>query len=745
MKGKLAKPFLSLCSLLLIFGLAACGGTSQSASTNNGDAVTKSVSAEERKLDEEVFPKDTVVDVKITIDEDDFQDMLDNASAEEYKKASVDYNGQHFDNIGIRTKGNLSLRSVVQMPDSDRYSFKLSFDEYLDQTLNGISKINLNNNYSDATSMREFLTYELAEEMGLPTPKYSFVNVYVNDELWGFYLAVEQIGDAYLNRHFGNAYGALYKGQMTGSGSDLAWLGDDPDSYTGLALKSKTTNGDVLIDMLDELNNGSDYEKVLDVEESLGYIALNVLTNNTDSYIGGNKQNYYLYEDDGVFSVLPWDYNMAFGGLGGGGMGGGFGGAGRAKAGADTGGNAPADGAGAAGDAAVGGAGASPAGGEQAAGPTGAAAGRTAGGAATGGQEAPAQADTAGGDQAAGAGAGQGEAGAGKTGGGAAAGPGGGGGSSLLIDEPTQGAVAERPLVAKLLAVDEYKELYHSILQEAVDGYLDNDTFTARVNEVSAMISSYVKADPRPFYTYEQFEEAVPKLISTNASQVENISQQLDGTLPSSGDGSGSGGGMGGMRSMGGRGGGDRPAFGAAGPQTGQATNDAAAPNNAGQAGAVDGQSQQISGAAQQGAAGDGAGAAGLPGGAPPDVNGGMPQLPPDGQMPQMPPDGMADGQMPGAQSQQPADDAADADNGAGIPGQQGANGGQWGPGGDFGGGFGGDQMGREGWPDGFGGFGQGDARKVQTNPNEALTAGISLLILLLACVFVVFFRRKRL
>lgn len=692
MKGKLAKPFLSLCSLLLIFGLAACGGTSQSASTNNGDAVTKSVSAEERKLDEEVFPKDKVVDVKITIDQDDFQDMLDNASAEEYKTASIDYNGQHFDNIGIRTKGNLSLRSVVQMPDSDRYSFKLSFDEYLSQTLDGISKINLNNNYSDATSMREFLTYELAEEMGLPTPKYSYVNVYVNDELWGFYLAVEQIGDAYLNRHFGNAYGALYKGQMTGSGSDLTWLGDDPDAYTGLALKSKTTNGDVLIDMLDELNNGSDYEKVLDVEESLGYIALNVLTNNTDSYIGGNKQNYYLYEDDGVFSVLPWDYNMAFGGLGGGGMGGGFGGfggAGRAKAGADAAGNAAADGAGA-----------SPAG------------------------------VSAGGDQAAGAEAGQGEADAGKTGG--AVGAGGGGGGSLLIDEPTQGAVAERPLVANLLAVDEYKELYHSILQEAVDGYLDNDTFTARVNEVSAMISSYVKADPRPFYTYEQFEEAVPKLISTNALQVENISQQLDGTLPSSGDGSGSGGGMGG------RGGGNRPAFGAAGPQTGQAANGAAAPDNAAQAGAVDGQAQQPSGAAQQGAAG-------LPGGGAPDADGGMPQLPPDGQMAQMPPDGMADGQMPGAQSQQPADDATAADNGAGIPGQQGANSGQWGPGGDFGGGFGGDQMGREGWPDGFGGFGQGDARKVQTNPNEALTAGISLLILLLACVFVVFFRRKRL
>ena len=110
--------------------------------------------------------------------------MLDNASAEEYKEASVNYNGMQFDHVGIRTKGNLSLRDVVNS-DSDRYSFKISFDEYLNQTLNGISKINLNNNYSDASYMREFLTYELADSVGLPTPGFSYVNVYVNDELWG--------------------------------------------------------------------------------------------------------------------------------------------------------------------------------------------------------------------------------------------------------------------------------------------------------------------------------------------------------------------------------------------------------------------------------------------------------------------------------------------------------------------------------------------------------------------------------
>lgn len=430
MKTKYAAAPLSLLLALMLL-LSGCQdwlapGASQANKAEDGSsAAQESVST--------VFPKDQVIDVKITIDEADFADMIDNAEAEEYKEASVDYNGQMFEHVGIRTKGNLSLRSVVNS-DSDRYSFKLSFDEYVNQTLDGISKINLNNNYSDATYMREFLAYELAASAGLPTPGFSYVNVYINGELWGFYLAVEQIGDSYLERHFGNAYGALYKGVMTGAGSDLTWLGQDPDSYTGLEMKSKSSNDDVLIDMLDELNNGSDYEQVLDVDQALKYIALNVAASNMDSYLGMNKQNYYLYENKGVFTILPWDYNMAFGGFGG---------------------------------------------------------------------------------------------------------------SGILIDEPTQGAVAERPLVAKLLEVDEYKERYHAILQDMLDGYLKQETFAKRVEQLKALISEHVQQDPRPFYTYEQYEEAVPALLTFVQQSTENIQQQLDGTLPSSGDGSGSGGGMG--------------------------------------------------------------------------------------------------------------------------------------------------------------------------------------------------------
>lgn len=474
---------------------------------------------EQSAQDTNVFVEDKVVDVKITIPDSDFQDMLDHASDEEYHSASVDYNGKTITNVGIRTKGNLSLRSVVQMDDSDRYSFKLSFDEYISgQNLYGLDKINLNNNYSDASYMREFLTYEMSEMLGLPTPKHSFVRIYVNDEYKGLYLAVEQVDDQFIESHYEDTTGTLYKGLMTGSGSDLQWIDDDADSYTGLDVKSESQDKDALINMLDKLNHDSTtpYTDYLDVDSILEYLTLNVVTNNTDSYIGGNKQNYYLYEHGGVFSMIPWDYNMAFGGMGGmgGGMGGGgFGGRGGENANANSDTNTTK--------------------------------------ATTETTTNQPQSNTANTkdqktvttDQTTNNTNNATENGADTA-----------SSTSLMIDEPTSGALAERPLVAKLLAVDEYKEKYHTMIQNVLTNFLANDIFTAKVNALNEMIAADVQSDPTAFYTYKEYQAGVKSLIAWNQTNVTNIQGQLDGTIASSGDGSGNGGMGGGM----GGGGGDR-------------------------------------------------------------------------------------------------------------------------------------------------------------------------------------------
>ena len=47
----------------------------------------------------------------------------------------------------------------------------------------------------------------------------------------------------------------------------------------------------------------------------LRYFVVHTFVCNGDSYTGSMVHNYYLYEADGVLSMIPWDYNLAFGGF----------------------------------------------------------------------------------------------------------------------------------------------------------------------------------------------------------------------------------------------------------------------------------------------------------------------------------------------------------------------------------------------------------------------------------------------
>lgn len=273
----------------------------------------------------QVFNHDKVTTVDIELSDTDWQDMLDNPLKEEMKEATVTVNDKKVEHVGVRTKGNLSLREVANDEDSDRYSLKIDFDYYNDeQSLNGLKKLNLNNNYSDATLMREYLSYQLMEKMGLPTPSYSYMYVTVNGKDRGLFLGVEQVDETFLAKNFKTNTGALYK--PDGTGSDLKWISNDLDDYSGLNAKTKVDKDSkkATINFLKAINNkGKNLEDTANVDNLLRYFAVNTALVNLDSYQSNLKHNYYLYEENGKFNIIPWDYNMSFGGFGVGGGGGG--------------------------------------------------------------------------------------------------------------------------------------------------------------------------------------------------------------------------------------------------------------------------------------------------------------------------------------------------------------------------------------------------------------------------------------
>ena len=99
----------------------------------------------------------------------------------------------------------------------------------------------------------------------------------------------------------------------------LQYTDDDADSYPNLFDNAKTDVSEAdksrLIEALRKLSDGEDPEEAVDTDSVIRYFTAHNFVLNFDSYTGSMIHNYYLYEEDGLLSMLPWDYNLAFGGF----------------------------------------------------------------------------------------------------------------------------------------------------------------------------------------------------------------------------------------------------------------------------------------------------------------------------------------------------------------------------------------------------------------------------------------------
>ena len=158
-----------------------------------------------------LFDTSKVHSINIIVKESDWENLLDNALAKEYIPCSVVIDGETVKNVGIRTKGNSTLASIASST-SNRYSFKVEFDHYeKGQNYLGLDKLSLNNIAQDNTYMKDYVSYQLMNVMGVDSPLSSFIWVTINGEDWGLYLAVEGVEEAYSKRVYGNQKAQIYK------------------------------------------------------------------------------------------------------------------------------------------------------------------------------------------------------------------------------------------------------------------------------------------------------------------------------------------------------------------------------------------------------------------------------------------------------------------------------------------------------------------------------------------------------
>lgn len=258
---------------------------------------------EDPKIYGGIFGKD-IIEIAITMDEGELAAMKQNATDELYYPASVTVDGISAPNAGIKTRGNTTW---VTEKGSERFSYKLNFGKYGDKDkLEGLDQLCLNNISYDPSYLREYLALEAFAKLGAPAPLATYAKVTLNGEYVGLYLAVEAVDDSFLNRAFGNNDGGLYK---AGKDSDLTMSG------TG---NFELQNGDdeaqeKIYALAEALSSGTGYGDILNVSDALKYLAVCAALCNEDSYIGENAENYYLYDNGGKLSVIPWSLSLSFG------------------------------------------------------------------------------------------------------------------------------------------------------------------------------------------------------------------------------------------------------------------------------------------------------------------------------------------------------------------------------------------------------------------------------------------------
>lgn len=268
--------------------------------------------------EEKLFDRSRVHEIDLEVEDWDL--FLENAGKEEYRPCTIQIDGEKYAGAGIRVKGNNSRR-LTEKYGLKRYSLKIEFDHYKKGTYHGLDKFSLDASFQDNSYMKTWLAYDMMNSMDVPVPLTSYAWVRVNGEDWGLFLAVEEPEEAFARRNFGENYGQFYKPDyksLQAENADVAlrYTDDDFKSYDNIFRQAKFPVSEEdkkrLIEALRVLSEGGDLESAVNVDEVLRYFTVQVFVVNMDSYLGRTGHNYFLYEEEGRISILPWDYNLAF-------------------------------------------------------------------------------------------------------------------------------------------------------------------------------------------------------------------------------------------------------------------------------------------------------------------------------------------------------------------------------------------------------------------------------------------------
>ncbi|TNE60771.1 MAG: hypothetical protein EP344_06765 [Bacteroidetes bacterium] len=270
-----------------------------------------------------LFEKKTLGEIRLTLPGKTWNASLDSMRlyGEGMLLGSVEIDGVAYDSIGVRFRGNNSYQLGSKR---NPFHIKLNFT-HPDQNHQGYKSLKLSSALRDPSLVREVLFHEIANEY-MPSPQAGYIKLFVNNEYVGIFVNLENIGDQFLQNHFGSSDNALFKAGVAYPPSIEAEnckqnifgsleYEENVDCYLQ-NFEMKSEHGWLQLRELTRVLNREtgNIEQILDVDRALWMLALNNVMVNLNSYTGKPSVNYYLYQDDhGRFQPVHWDLNLSFG------------------------------------------------------------------------------------------------------------------------------------------------------------------------------------------------------------------------------------------------------------------------------------------------------------------------------------------------------------------------------------------------------------------------------------------------
>ena len=274
----------------------------------------------------------------------------------------------HYENVGIRQKGNTSRGSITTDNKINLRHYKLNFAEtfddefrvdsqeltkeqkeyYKNRTFFGLKKLDLRwNRNSDSTYTREYYSYELYRLNGILSARSNVMNLKfkINNKVenLGLYLGVEPIDKSFIERNLTKDYlgGDLYKlgwsnvGAVFDSveselfGKEEQYVGNDENVFWhrtypyDLKTNSKTSSHEDIKNFINKLNQTpiySNYDVIKEIthyDSFLKYLAISYLLGDPDDLRGNYNNTYIYFLPDGKAIFMPNDHDRTLGSTGG--------------------------------------------------------------------------------------------------------------------------------------------------------------------------------------------------------------------------------------------------------------------------------------------------------------------------------------------------------------------------------------------------------------------------------------------